>query len=41
MNRTLIWRGIAIVVVILLCIYGIIGLPKSKGDKSDRSHVVL
>ena len=32
MSRTLMWRGVAIVVVILFCIFGIIGLPKSKGD---------
>jgi preprotein translocase subunit SecD len=29
MNKTLIWRTAVIAVVVLLCIYGIVGLPKS------------
>ncbi len=32
MNRTLIWKGGAILVVILLCVYGIIGIPRSVAD---------
>ncbi len=36
MNRNLKFRVIAIVVVILICIYGIIGLPKSKEELANN-----
>jgi len=36
MNRNLKFRAIAIVAVILICVYGIIGLPTSKQDVVDN-----
>ena len=36
MTSNLKFRAIAIVVVILVCVYGIIGLPKSKEELADN-----
>jgi preprotein translocase subunit SecD len=36
MDRTLIWRAVTIVVVLLVCVYGIVGLPKSRGELSEN-----
>jgi preprotein translocase subunit SecD len=36
MNRSLIWRAVTIVAVILACVYGIIGLPTSKAQLLDN-----
>jgi preprotein translocase subunit SecD len=38
MNTNLKFRAIAIVVVILVCVYGIIGLPTSKAEIEDNWH---
>jgi len=36
MNKTLMWRAITIGVVVLLCAYGILGLPKSRQDVTSN-----
>jgi preprotein translocase subunit SecD len=36
MDRTLMWRGITIVVVVLVCVYGIVGLPKSRAELAEN-----
>src|SRR5215470_12608610 len=36
MKKNLTWRSVVIVVTILLCIFGIIGLPKSGADLKDN-----
>jgi len=43
MNRTVIWRAVVIVVVLLVCVYGIIGLPRSLTElrANVRSNIHL
>jgi preprotein translocase subunit SecD len=36
MDRTLIWRAVTILVVVLVCIYGIVGLPKSRAELAEN-----
>jgi preprotein translocase subunit SecD len=36
MDRTLMWRAITILVVVLVCVYGIVGLPKSRADLAEN-----
>ena len=36
MDRTLLWRAITILVVVLVCIYGIVGLPKSRAELAEN-----
>src|SRR5580704_6952838 len=38
MTSNIKYRAIAIVVVILICVYGIIGLPTSKAELIDNWH---
>ncbi len=45
MNRTVIWRAVFILVVLLVCVYGIIGLPRSftelKANVQKNIHLGL
>ncbi len=45
MNRTVIWRAVVILVVLLVCVYGIIGLPRSltelKANVQENIHLGL
>jgi preprotein translocase subunit SecD len=36
MDRTLMWRAITILVVVLVCVYGIVGLPKSRAELEEN-----
>jgi preprotein translocase subunit SecD len=36
MDRTLLWRAITIAVVVLVCVYGIVGLPKSRAELAEN-----
>ena len=36
MDRTLMWRAITIAVVVLVCVYGIVGLPKSRAELAEN-----